>query len=217
MTCFCRQTSFTVRNFLKRSEIFWSDVYGVNSLASDSRPTRKTDTVVQDGHVCLLRFGCNAVCETLLYQFTSSTFGVWIFNFFFSSSLLPPPAYFHFPWQSRLVCVQYVSKSLSVPLAECRPPAHTHTHRDRRFTLLASSIISPRTYLRDESCQSSKKSLSLALFYCADSGRRRTLRQERNRLSLRFLCVFSFLFFFYLFDDPFRTTRRHTKEINKNT
>lgn len=127
VTCFCRQTSFTVRNFLKRSEIFWSDIYGVNSLASDSRPTRKTDTVVQDGHVCLLRFGCNAVCETLLYQFTSSTFGVWI-TFFFP--LLPPPAYFHFPWQSRLVCVQYVSKSLSVPLAECRPPAHTQRETD---------------------------------------------------------------------------------------
>lgn len=140
-------------------------------------------------------------------------FSTFFFPLPFSS---PSPCLFSFSLTvSTCVCTVCV-KELVSSISRV-PPSSTHRERDRRFTLLASSIISPRTYLRDESCQSSKKSLSLALFYCADSGRRRTLRQERNRLSLRFLCVFSFFFFFYLFDDPFRTTRRHTKEINKNT
>lgn len=204
MTCFCRQTSFTVRNFLKRSEIFWSDIYGVNSLASDSRPTRKTDTVVQDGHVCLLRFGCNAVCETLLYQFTSSTFGVWIFNFFFPSSLLfssRSPCLFSFSLTvSTCVCTVCV-KELVSSISRVPPSStHTHTQRETLYSTRKFYNIPPHISTRRE-LSVVKKSLSLALFYCADSGGRRTLRQERNRLSLRFLCLFILFIWRSLSDD----------------
>lgn len=84
------------------------------------------------------------------------------------------------------VCVKELVSSISRV-----PPSSTHTHTQRQTLYSTRKFynIPPHISTRRE-LSVVKKSLSLALFYCADSGGRRTLRQERNRLSLRFLCLF---------------------------